>query len=58
MARSVTGAEQRDSRALGKYFGGAWEGVTVRDCCSWARVRRAIGGCAFCVWDLVRRAIG
>ena len=58
MARSVTGVDQRSSRALGKYFWDAWDGVTVKACCNWSRVRIVIGGCAFCVWDLVRRAMG
>ena len=57
MARAVTGVDQRASRALGKYFWDAWEGVTVRSCCNWARVRRAICGCEFFVWDLVLHAI-
>ena len=58
MARDVTGVEQRASRALGKYCWDAWEGVTMRTCCNWACVRISIGGCEFCVWELVRRVMG
>ena len=58
MARSVIGVDQRASRYLGGYCWDAWEGVTLRDCCNCALVYIAMGGCVFCVWDLVRRAIG
>ena len=58
MDGAVTGVDQRASKALGKYCWDTWEGVNVRDCCNWDHMCRAIIGCAFCVWDLVRRAMG
>ena len=58
MSRAIIGVEHRDSRAFGKYCWYAWEGVTLRACFNWSLVRRVIGGCVFCVWDLVRRAMG
>ena len=57
MKRAVTGVVHRASRSLGKYRWEAWEGVTVRSCCSWALVRWATGGSAVRVWDLVRHAM-
>ena len=52
--RSVTGLDQSVSRNLGKYCWEDWERVTLRACYNWDLVRRGIGGCIFCVWDLVR----
>ena len=56
MARDVTGVDHSSSRALVKYCWVAWHGMTrggFFNC-----MARLTGGCAFFVWDLVRRAMG
>ena len=55
MDRYVTGLYQRASRALVKYRWGAWYDMTRRACVNY--MDRSTGGCAFCVWDLVRNTM-